>query len=111
MRKTLITATFVILPLFAAACGSDTDSAPALTEADLSKSLQEKGLQDPAFADCAAKLYIDEGISQDGLKTMVSDEFDTRMADPETLGMSTEDADKARAATNKIVTECLGKGQ
>ncbi|GGL42433.1 hypothetical protein [Nocardia jinanensis] len=110
MRKTLITATFVILPLLAA-CGSDTESAPALTEADLSKSLQQKGIQDPAFADCAAKLYITQGISQDGLRTMVSDEFDTRMADPETLGMSQDDADKARAATNKIVTECLGNVQ
>lgn len=108
MRKTLFAATLVILPLLAA-CGSDTESAPAISEADLSKSLQEKGLQDPAFADCAAKLYISEGISQEGLQTMVSDEFDTRMADPETLGMSQDDADKARAATNKIVSECLGK--
>ncbi|WP_459548421.1 hypothetical protein [Nocardia sp. X0981] len=110
MRKTLIAASLVVLPLLAA-CGSDAESAPALTEADLSASLQEKGLQDPAFADCAAKVYIAEGISQEGLRTMVSDEFDTRMADPETLGMSEEDADKARAATNKIVSECLGKGQ
>jgi hypothetical protein len=110
VRKTLIAATFVILPLLAA-CGSDTESAPALTEAELSQSLQKKGLEDPAFADCAAKLYIAEGISQEGLQTMVGDEFDTRMADPETLGMSQEDADKARAATDKIVTECLGKAQ
>lgn len=108
MRITLIAATLIALPLLAA-CGSDSDSAPALTETDLSKSLQEKGLQDPEFADCAAKLYVQEGISQEGLRTMVGDEFDTRMADPETLGMSKEDADKARAATGKIVQECLGK--
>mgnify|MGYP006195766593 CR=1 FL=1 len=58
-------------------------------------------------------------IAQEALHNVVkhasaggeSDEFDTRMADPETLGMSQEDADKARAATNKIVTECLGKAQ
>ncbi|MEU1985115.1 hypothetical protein [Nocardia sp. NPDC019395] len=108
MRKTLFAATLVILPLLAA-CGSDTESAPALTEADLSAALQKKGLQDPAFTDCAAKVYIAEGVSQDALQTMVSDEFDTRLADPETLGMSPEDADKVRAATNKIVGECLAQ--
>ncbi|WP_280416753.1 hypothetical protein [Nocardia carnea] len=111
MRKTLFAATLVILPLLAAACGSDTESAPALTEADLSKALQEKGLKDPAFADCAAKVYLAEGISQEGLQTMISDEFDTRMADPETLGLSPEDKTKAEAATTKIVGECLGTSQ
>ncbi|NKY37625.1 hypothetical protein HGA13_31845 [Nocardia speluncae] len=110
MRKTLFAATLVILPLLAA-CGSDTESAPALTEADLSKSLQEKGLKDPAFADCAAKVYLAEGISQEGLQTMISDEFDTRMADPETLGLSPDDKTKAEAATSKIVGECLGASQ
>lgn len=110
MRKTLFAATLVILPLLAA-CGSDTDSAPALTEADLSKALQEKGLKDPAFADCAAKVYLAEGISQEGLQTMISDEFDTRMADPETLGLSPDDKTKAEAATSKIVGECLGASQ
>ena len=104
MRITLIAASLIALPLLAA-CGSDSD---ALTETDLSQSLQEKGLKDPGFADCAAKLYMQEGISQDGLHTLISDEFDTREADPETLGMSKEDADKVRSATQKIVKECLG---
>ena len=110
MRKTLFAATLVILPLLAA-CGSDTESAPELTEADLSHALQEKGLKDPAFADCAAKIYLAEGISQEGLQTMISDEFDTRMADPQTLGLSPEDKTKAESATTKIVGECLGTSQ
>ncbi|MGW5385453.1 hypothetical protein [Nocardia sp. NPDC003963] len=109
MRKTLIAATFVILPLLAA-CGSDTESAPDVTAADLSQKFQKTGLPQ-ALSDCAAKVYIAEGISQDGLHTMVGDEFDTRIADPETLGMSKEDADKARAASPKIASECLGKTQ
>lgn len=107
MRKTLFAATLVILPLLAA-CGSDTESAPALTAADLSKAMQEKGIKDPVFADCAAKVYVDEGISQEGLQTMASNESESQIADPETLGLNPEDNAKAKAAIDKIVEQCLG---
>ncbi|NKY60198.1 hypothetical protein [Nocardia flavorosea] len=110
MRKTLFAATLVILPLLAA-CGSDTESAPALTEADLSKALQETGFKDPAFADCAAKIYLAEGISQEGLQKMISGESDAQTADPETMGLGPEDKPKADSATAKIIDECLGVSQ
>ncbi|MFI9506907.1 hypothetical protein [Nocardia sp. NPDC052566] len=107
MRIFLITAALVALPALAA-CGSGKEAAPpAVTQADLAKSLQTKGLQDKKFADCAAKIYVDQGISQDGLRAMIGNEFDGKVADRDTLGMSKEDAEKARAATNKIVTECI----
>ncbi|ONM49446.1 hypothetical protein [Nocardia donostiensis] len=106
MRTTLIAAAFITLPLLAA-CGGGSGAEP-VTAADISKSMQDKGLQDPAFADCAAKLYVDEGISQEGLRAMVNEEHDSQAVDPQTLGMSEDDADKARAATDKIIKQCLG---
>ncbi|WP_406234403.1 hypothetical protein [Nocardia sp. NBC_01009] len=109
MRIFLIAAAAVALPMLAA-CGNDTDAAPpAITQADLSKSLQDKGLQDPKLAECAAKLYVEQGISQEGLRKMTGSEYDTKVVDPTTLGMSKEDADKARQATGKIVSECLAQ--
>lgn len=106
MRTTLIAAAFITLPLLTA-CGGGSEAEP-VTAADISKSMQDKGLQDPAFADCAAKLYVDEGISQEGLRAMVNEEHDAQAVDPQTLGMSEDDADKARAATDKIIKQCLG---
>lgn len=107
MRIILITAALIALPALAA-CGNDDKPAPAaLTQADIAKSLRDKGLQDQRLADCAAKIYVDEGISQSGLRTMISNEYDSKAADPETLGMTKTDADKARTATGKIVKECI----
>ncbi|WP_405178706.1 hypothetical protein OG225_32500 [Nocardia sp. NBC_01377] len=109
MRIFLVTAAVVALPILSA-CGSDSATEPpALTAADLSRSLQDKGLRDKDLADCAAALYVSEGISQQGLRTMTGDEYDNKTADPATLGMSKEDGDRARAANAKIATECLGK--
>ncbi|MFI6871320.1 hypothetical protein [Nocardia sp. NPDC050406] len=106
MRISLFAAALLALPLLAA-CGSSEDSKPPVTEADLAKSLQTT-LQDPAVADCAAKIYVAEGISQDGLRVMIDKEVTTNQAlDPEQSGMSKEDQDKAVTATNRIVTECL----
>ncbi|MFD0365482.1 hypothetical protein ACFQZZ_28945 [Nocardia sp. GCM10030253] len=107
MRIFLIAAAVVALPMLAA-CGNDKDAAPpAISQADLAKSLQDKGLQDPKLAECAAKVYVEQGISQEGLRKMTGSEYDTKAVDPQTLGMSKEDADKARQATSKIVSECL----
>ncbi|MEV0294566.1 hypothetical protein [Nocardia sp. NPDC050710] len=109
MRIFLIAAAIVALPMLAA-CGNDKDAAAStVTPADISKSLQDRGLRDKGLADCAAKAYVDEGISQDGLRTLIGSEYDNKAVDPETLGMSKEDADRARAATNKIVTQCVGQ--
>lgn len=111
MRTTLIAATFVALPLLAA-CGGGSDT---VTAADLSKSMQDKGLQNAALADCAAQVYVDSGISQEGLQAMVNEGEDAQAAqseqpvDPSTLGMSEEDSSKATEAANKIVSECIGQ--
>jgi hypothetical protein len=107
VRIFLIAAALVALPVLTA-CGNDKAAAqPAVTQADLAKSLQDKGLKDRQLADCAAKVYVDQGISQEGLHKMISSEYDTKAADPGTFGMSKEDAEKARQATNKIVSDCL----
>jgi len=110
VRTTLIAATFVALPLLAA-CGGGSD---AVTTADLSKSMQDKGLQDAALADCAAQLYVDSGISEEGLQAMVNEGEGAQVqsgqpVDPATLGMSEEDSSKATEAANKIVSECIGQ--
>ncbi|MFC9996449.1 hypothetical protein [Nocardia sp. NPDC127526] len=108
MRISLLTAALVALPLLAA-CGSD-DKAPDITPAEVSKALQAGGLKDAALADCAARIYVEQGISQDGLRLMIkNDQKAATATNMEELGMTGEDADKARAATNKIVGECLKK--
>ncbi|MEU1208985.1 hypothetical protein [Nocardia sp. NPDC005825] len=102
----LMAAALVALPLLAGCGGGDK---PAdVSQADVSKALQDGGLKDAKLADCAAKVYVDQGISQDGLRIMIKNDAKSAAAtDPESLGMSKEDAEKARAATNKIVTDCL----
>ncbi|BDT89749.1 hypothetical protein GV791_26430 [Nocardia cyriacigeorgica] len=105
MRIKLIATALIALPLLAACGGSDAEA--TVTEADLSKSMQDKGMQDKALADCVAKVFVAEGISQDGLRTLMSGEHDPQSPDAENFGMSKEDADKTRAAQGKIVTECV----
>ncbi|MGF6882149.1 hypothetical protein ABIA39_002748 [Nocardia sp. GAS34] len=108
MRITLIAAAFVALPLLAA-CGSDnkTPAQPAITQDDLSKSLQSSGLKDPQLADCAAKIYVGEGISQDGLRLMTKPGANAQQQDPNTMGLTKDDAAKAQDATKKIVSDCI----
>lgn len=105
VRIFLIAAALVALPVLAA-CGNDKAAEPTVTQADISKSLQDKGLKDKSLADCAAKVYVDQGISQEGLRKMIGDEYDAKAADPNNFGMSSDDADKAREANTKIFTEC-----
>ncbi|RJO77240.1 hypothetical protein D5S18_11110 [Nocardia panacis] len=108
MRILLFTAALAAVPLLTA-CGGN--SRPDVTAADLSDSMYKKGMHDRNLTDCAAKLYVVEGISQDGLRLMVSDEYDRKAADPNTFGMDAKDADKVRAAQEKIVAQCVGKPQ
>ncbi|MEV6770612.1 hypothetical protein AB0N05_18520 [Nocardia sp. NPDC051030] len=106
MRVSLIAAALIALPLLTA-CGSD-DKPAAVTQTDVSKALQDGGLKDTKLADCAAKIYVDQGISQAGLRLMIKNDAKTAAAtDMEALGMSKDDAEKARNATNKIVSDCL----
>ncbi|MET9488871.1 hypothetical protein [Nocardia sp. NPDC006630] len=102
----MIAAALIALPLLAA-CSSGGDSAPAVTHDQLAASLQKGGL-DAKAADCAAKMFIDQGISQDGLRLMMkTDSKSGAGTDAESLGMSTADADKARTAANNIVASCM----
>lgn len=110
MRISLIAAALVALPLLAACSSGDDgkETKPAVTQADLSKALQDSGLKDTTLADCAAKIYVDQGISQAGLRVMIDKNANaTQIGDPEQLGMSKEDSEKAKTATNRIVSECL----
>ncbi|MGW4241742.1 hypothetical protein [Nocardia sp. NPDC004722] len=99
------------LPLLVACGGSSGGDKPAdVTQAELSKSLQGGGL-DAAFADCAAKVFMDEGISQAGLQVMVKKDAKTvGAADYEAAGMSKADSDKAQSAATKIVSSCMKTG-
>jgi hypothetical protein len=108
LRISLIAAACIALPLLGA-CGSQ-DSQPTVTEADLAKSLQASGLPDnPQLANCAAKVYMDEGISQDGLRKMTKPGSAAPSADGTMGGLSKEDTDKVRSASEKIATQCMPK--
>ncbi|MFE6923602.1 hypothetical protein ACFVAV_21435 [Nocardia sp. NPDC057663] len=104
MRICLIAAALIAAPVLSA-CGSG-DEAPAVTQEQLSKSLQDKGLKSPALADCAAKVFLDSGMSQDGLRVMVSN---SQSGDPAKL-LGEDDAAKVSAAQSKIAADCVRLG-
>ncbi|MBB5914075.1 hypothetical protein BJY24_002942 [Nocardia transvalensis] len=107
MRISLLAAALIALPLLAGCGGSDHSDHAKISEADLSKSLQDSGLKDAKMADCAAKHYVDQGISQDGLEIMTKPGNNAQTSDPSAMGLSEDDAGKARDATKKIVEDCL----
>ncbi|APE37638.1 hypothetical protein BOX37_31065 [Nocardia mangyaensis] len=104
MRICLVAAALIALPVLSA-CGSD-DEGPAVTQAELSQSLQDKGLQNPELADCAAKVFFESGMSQNGLRVMVSN---AQSGDPAEL-LGEEDSGKVAAAQSKIATDCVRLG-
>lgn len=109
MRNTLVVAALIALPVLVG-CGGEA-AEPQLSAADISKSLQEQGLGDVALADCAAKVFVEAGISQDGLRTLISDDYAAAQADPQNMGMSEEDAAKSREARARIGTDCAAAGR
>ncbi|WP_280340874.1 hypothetical protein [Nocardia neocaledoniensis] len=104
MRICLIAAALIAAPMLSA-CGGG-DEAPAVTQAELSKSLQDKGLSNPELADCAAAVFLDSGMSQDGLRVMVSN---AQSGDPAKL-LGEDDAAKVGAAQSKIAADCVRLG-
>ncbi|MFC4374108.1 hypothetical protein ACFO5K_08310 [Nocardia halotolerans] len=104
MRICLIAAALLTLPVLSACGGSD--EAPAVTQAELSKSLQDKGLGDPELADCAAQVFLDSGMSQDGLRVMVAN----GQAGEQAEQLSEEDVSKVGAAQSKIAADCVKLG-
>lgn len=105
LRISLIAAACIALPLLGA-CSSE-DSQSTVSQADLSKALQDSGLKDAKLADCAAKLYVDEGVSQDGLQKMIKPGGSTPKEDGTMGGLSEDDTAKVSAATQKIAKECV----
>lgn len=103
VRICLIAAALIAAPVLSA-CGSDEPA--AVTQAELSKSLQDKGLSNPALADCAAQVFLDSGMSQDGLRVMVSN---SQTGDPAEL-LGEQDAAKVSAAQSKIAQDCVRLG-
>ncbi|GEM30634.1 hypothetical protein AB0H58_29050 [Nocardia neocaledoniensis] len=104
MRICLIAAALIAAPMLSA-CGGG-DEAPAVTQAELSKSLQDKGLKNAELADCAAQVFLDSGMSQDGLRVMVSN---GQSGDPAKL-LGEDDAAKVSAAQSKIAADCVRLG-
>lgn len=105
VRICLLAAALIAVPVLSA-CGGG-DEAPAVTQAELSKSLQDKGLTNPELADCAAQVFLDSGMSQDGLRVMVSN---AQSGDPAKL-LGKDDAAKVGAAQSKIAESCVHLGR
>lgn len=106
MRATLTAVTLIALGL-ATACGNDK----APTEPEIAQAIRDSGLHEPHLADCAAKIYSQSGMSPEGLRDLISKKTKAPQngsVDPESAGMSKDDAQKATAATQRIVTECAG---
>ncbi|MFD3511081.1 hypothetical protein [Nocardia sp. NPDC058666] len=103
MRNYLLAATLLTLPVLSACVDEPTE----VTQIELSRSLQDKGLSNVALADCAAQVFLDSGMSQDGLRVMVSN---AKSDDPAKL-LAEEDAAKVAAAQSKIAADCVRLGK
>ncbi|MBL1072982.1 hypothetical protein JK358_01085 [Nocardia sp. 2] len=84
-----------------------TVSGPPLTAAEISESLQDKGKLDAKTADCIAAVYIDEGISQPGLRKILDSDYNSAAISPTDLGLTTSDIPKVAKATTRVVSECI----
>ncbi|MBF6214910.1 hypothetical protein IU433_13860 [Nocardia puris] len=136
MRTTLMAAALVALPLLAG-CGGDaepvadvpapstpaqttttsaatssstpTEGAPAggdLTEAEIAAALTGKGLPQKQ-ADCAARIYVEEEISESGLREILETDFSAGPIDSSKLELSAEDRARLSTASQRLVQECI----
>ncbi|MFF0528313.1 hypothetical protein ACFYT3_07965 [Nocardia amikacinitolerans] len=124
MRKSVIAAMCVVLPLLAGcgdetstASGTSTTSAPSVTstapalpagdlsQADIATALAGKGLP-PKQSECVARIYVEEKISQDGLRRILAADL-SGPVDPVLLGLSAEDRTRVGAASQRMVQECI----
>ncbi|WP_156094748.1 hypothetical protein [Nocardia lijiangensis] len=133
MRNTVIAAVCIALPLLAG-CGDDSSTAsgsstaaastssvvstgtaaptgtvvlPAgdLSQADIATVLAGKGLP-PKQSECVARIYVEERISQDGLRRILGADL-SGPVDPALVGLSAEDQTRVGVATRRMVQECL----
>ncbi|MFE5287697.1 hypothetical protein ACFRAQ_22245 [Nocardia sp. NPDC056611] len=75
----------------------------ALTAAEISKALQDKGKLNQQTADCVAGIYIQEGLSDSGIQKIIES---ANGANPTKVNLGTEDLLKAGKAGKRIATEC-----
>ncbi|MGV9415384.1 hypothetical protein ACWDOP_36265 [Nocardia sp. NPDC003693] len=75
----------------------------ALAVPVISQSLQDKGGLDAKTADCVAKIYVEEDLSQNALTKIAQS---GNAANPTELGLSVDDLRKAAAAATRVVKEC-----
>ncbi|MEU1208986.1 hypothetical protein [Nocardia sp. NPDC005825] len=75
----------------------------ALTAAEISKALQDKGKLSQQTADCVAGIYLQEGLSDSGIQKIIESANGTN---PTKVSLGTEDLLKAGKAGKRIATEC-----
>ncbi|WP_067694799.1 hypothetical protein [Nocardia jejuensis] len=80
-----------------------TPSGGALSAAEISKNLQDKGQMDAQTADCIAKIYVEENLSQNALRKIL--ETDSA-GNPLITGLTADDLRKAGTAAKRVVLEC-----
>ncbi|TQM29894.1 hypothetical protein [Nocardia bhagyanarayanae] len=121
----MIAAVCVVLPLLAG-CGDETSTAPDsstagaapttvastgtlpagdLSQSDIATALSGKGLP-PKQSECVARIYVEEKISQDGLRRILTADL-SGPVDPVLLGLSAEDQTRVGTATQRMVQECI----
>ncbi|WP_067830905.1 hypothetical protein [Nocardia inohanensis] len=112
MRISLIAAALVALPLLTACGGNDkADAKPNVTQEELAKYFKSTNLPED-LANCAAKIYYTQGISQDGLRVMINSDAKSAAVDPDAAaksGLTADDQAKVGTATTRIMDECVNK--
>ncbi|WP_431968196.1 hypothetical protein [Nocardia sp. bgisy134] len=90
-----------------AAASTTTVPLPAgdLSQADVTTVLAGKGLP-PKQSECVARIYVEEKISQDGLRRVLGADL-SGPVDPVLLGLSAEDQTRVGVATRRMVQECI----
>ncbi|MEV0028784.1 hypothetical protein [Nocardia sp. NPDC050793] len=88
-----------------AATGTVALPAGELSQADIATVLAGKGLP-PNQSECVARIYVEEKISQDGLRRILGADL-SGPVDPVLLGLSAEDQTRVGVATRRMVQECI----
>ncbi|BEK91800.1 hypothetical protein GCM10010198_19460 [Nocardia seriolae] len=66
--------------------------------------MQDKGKLSQTTADCVAKIYLEEGLSDSGIQKIIDSANGTN---PAKVSLGADDLTKAGKATKRIATECV----